>query len=78
MKSEIEIVCVHEQDDRWIAQIDSLDVRTSGATDCEAVALALRAIADKIESNQLSPVMLCLAVTLGANLPIVTIRSDVR
>jgi hypothetical protein len=70
MKSEIEIVCVHEQDDRWIAQIDSLDVRTSGATDCEAVALALRAIADKIESNQLTPAMLCIAVTLGGKRPL--------
>lgn len=78
MKSEIEIVLVHEHDGTYTAKIYSLDVCLPGATDREAVARAFRAIADKIESNQLSPVMLCLAVTLGANLPIVTIRSDVR
>lgn len=70
MKSEIEIVYVHEQDGSWSAQIVSLGVRTSGATDCEAVALALRAIADKIESNQLTPAMLCIAVVSDAKLPI--------
>jgi len=78
MKSEIEIVLVPEHDGTYTAKIDSLDVCLPGATDREAVAKAFRAIADKIESKQLSPVMLCLAVTLGAKLPLVPNRSDVR
>jgi len=78
MKSEIEIVLVDEHDGTWIAKIDSLGVLCHEATAREAVALAFRAIAEKIESNQLSPVMLCIAVTLGAKLPPVTNRSDVR
>lgn len=54
---EFEIVFDHEDDGRWIAEIESLPgVLAYGATKVEAQsrveALALRVIADRIESEQ--------------------------
>jgi predicted RNase H-like HicB family nuclease len=54
---EFEIVFDREEDGRWIAEIDALPgVLTYGATKQEAQskveALALRVIADRIESEQ--------------------------
>jgi predicted RNase H-like HicB family nuclease len=57
---ELEIVFDHEDDGRWIAEIESLPgVLAYGATRTEArskvEALALRVVADQIEANQSIP-----------------------
>lgn len=71
---EIKVVIVQERDGSWTAQIESLGVSTCGATEREArskaEALALRAIADRIEADQSAPDRIWFAVILGAHLPI--------
>lgn len=57
---ELEIVIDREEDGRWIAEIESLPgVLAYGATHAEArskvEALALRVIADQIETEQSAP-----------------------
>jgi predicted RNase H-like HicB family nuclease len=57
---DFEIVFDREEDDRWIAEIESLPgVLAYGATKAEAQskveALALRVIADRIEVDQSAP-----------------------
>lgn len=57
---EFKIVFDHEQDGRWIAEIESLPgVLAYGATKAEArfkvEALALRVLADKIEMERTAP-----------------------
>jgi predicted RNase H-like HicB family nuclease len=57
---EFEITFDHEEDGRWIAEIESLPgVLAYGVTQTEAQskvgALALRVIADPIEANQSIP-----------------------
>lgn len=57
---DFEIVFDHEEDGRWIAEIESLPgVLAYGATQIEAQskveALALRVVADRIEADKSAP-----------------------
>lgn len=64
---EFEIVFDREEDGRWIAEIESLaGVLAYGATRAEAQskveALALRVVADRIETEQTTPELVRFAV----------------
>lgn len=64
---EFEIVFDHEEDGRWIAEIESLPgVVAYGATKTEAQskveALALRVVADRIEAERSAPEQVRFAV----------------
>jgi predicted RNase H-like HicB family nuclease len=65
---EFEIVFDREEDGRWIAEIETLPgVLAYGATSAEArskvEALALRVIADRIDSDQSTPDRVSFAVS---------------